>query len=147
MPTNPSPILIDSNILIYASTPEAAFHAAALQSLERLDEEGSLQWISSQVVREYLVHMTRPDVLGTLPLLEVVEQVERLCKHFPVADDNEQVLRALCNLIRQFNVQGKKIHDAYIVATCVTFGIPRILTHNVADFQRYSSLIKVETLS
>jgi predicted nucleic acid-binding protein len=41
---------------------------------------------------------------------------------------------------------GKQIHDANIVAACLAYGIPRILTHNVADFKRFGAIIRVELI-
>ncbi len=38
------------------------------------------------------------------------------------------------------------IHDANIVATCLAFKIPRLLTHNVSDFQRYRHLLSIERI-
>ena len=38
---------------------------------------------------------------------------------------------------------GKQVHDANIVATMLIYGIPQILTHNTADFARFSELITV----
>jgi predicted nucleic acid-binding protein len=38
---------------------------------------------------------------------------------------------------------GKQIHDANIVATMLAHGIPRLLTHNVGDFRRFSTLIEI----
>ena len=146
MPADARAILIDSNILIFASTPASEFHAAALAAINRLEESSAPTWISSQVVREYLVHMTRPDVLGTRTIADVLDQVGRLCSHFTVADDTERVRRELLELVRQFGVQGKKVHDANLAATCLAYGIPRLLTHNIADFQRFSSLIEIETI-
>ncbi len=49
-------------------------------------------------------------------------------------------------LIYDIPVGGKKIHDANIVATCLAYGIPRLLTQNHSDFQRFEHLVRVETL-
>jgi hypothetical protein len=38
---------------------------------------------------------------------------------------------------------GKQIHDANIIATMLAHGIPKLLTHNVADFSRFTAHIKV----
>ncbi len=146
MPIDPRPILIDSNILVFASIPSSAFHAGALVVLDRLDEENAPAWISTQVVREYLVHMTRPDVLGSRTLADLLEQIEKLAAHFTVAGDTPEVSRTLRGLIGQYGVHGKQVHDTNVVATCLSYGIPRLLTHNVADFQRFASEIEIETL-
>lgn len=38
------------------------------------------------------------------------------------------------------------MHDANLVATCLALDIPRLLTHNAADFARFAALIEIETL-
>ena len=43
----------------------------------------------------------------------------------------------------KYNVIGKQIHDTNIVATMLVNNIPNILTHNVADFNRFSSEINI----
>jgi hypothetical protein len=40
-------------------------------------------------------------------------------------------------------VGGKQVHNANIVATMLAHGIPRLFTHNVADFNRFSTLIEI----
>jgi len=47
------------------------------------------------------------------------------------------------NLLQQFPTAGRQVHDANIVATMLTAGIDRLLTHNVKDFDRFSTLITV----
>lgn len=144
---DPRAVFVDSNVLIYASIAESPFHAAAISAVERLDVEGNVGWISRQVVREYLVHMTRPDVLGTRAVADLLQQVEMLGRHYEVADENQAVADRLIQLVYDIPVGGKKIHDANIVATCLAYGIPRLLTQNRSDFQRFDHLVHVETLS
>ncbi len=38
---------------------------------------------------------------------------------------------------------GKQVHDANIAATMLAHGITRLLTFNVADFQRFAGLIEL----
>jgi predicted nucleic acid-binding protein len=40
----------------------------------------------------------------------------------------------------------KQVHDANITATMLVYGIESLLTHNIADFQRFSHLITVVPL-
>jgi predicted nucleic acid-binding protein len=46
-------------------------------------------------------------------------------------------------LIARIAVGGKQVHDANIVATMQAHGIRQLLTGNVADFNRFSALIRV----
>jgi predicted nucleic acid-binding protein len=75
------------------------------------------------------------------------KQVLALTSLYRVADETSQVTTALLALINNGLATGKPIHDANIVATCHANGIPRLSTHNVADFKRYSAIISVEPIS
>ncbi len=49
-------------------------------------------------------------------------------------------------LTRQFSVKGRQVHDANIVAAMCVHGLHDILTHNTADFVRFSPLVAVHPL-
>ncbi|UBF24522.1 hypothetical protein K9N68_22915 [Kovacikia minuta CCNUW1] len=46
-------------------------------------------------------------------------------------------------MIEQIPTGGRQIHDANIVATMQTYGVQNLLTHNTADFDRFSQVITV----
>ena len=48
-------------------------------------------------------------------------------------------------LTRGFAFGGKQVHDANIVATMLAFDVPRLITYNGADFQRFAGLITVDS--
>jgi predicted nucleic acid-binding protein len=60
-----------------------------------------------------------------------------------MADNLSAVTNHLLELVEHFNVKGKQIHDANIVATMLAYGIKRLLTFNTADFERYRSVIEI----
>jgi predicted nucleic acid-binding protein len=140
-------IFIDTNVLVFATIPAAPFHLPAIAALHRIAMAKDDVWISRQVLREYLVLLTRPGVLPTAVAGRTAShQASTLAKLFQVADETAAVTAHLLALIGTGLASGKQIHDANIVATCLAFGIPRLLTHNVGDFKRYGSLVSVETL-
>ena len=57
------------------------------------------------------------------------------------------VTAKLLDLLLQFPSGGKQVHDANIVATMLVHGVPKLLTHNTADFARFSSVIEVLPLA
>lgn len=70
--------------------------------------------------------------------------IRKFQETFDVADDSRgTVFDCLLLLLETVVVGGKQIHDANIVATMLSYGVPRLLTHNVSDFTRYSGLIEV----
>lgn len=140
-------IFIDTNVLVFATIPTSPFHQPAIAALHALAQSGVETWISRQVLREYAVQLTRPGVLPTpLSAQLAARQLETLVSLYRVADDNGPVFRELLTLLRAGMAAGKKVHDANVVATCMAYGIPRLLTHNVSDFQRYSAQVQVQAL-
>jgi predicted nucleic acid-binding protein len=55
-------IFIDTNVLVYAHVAESPRHESALSALKQLYETGVDSCISGQVLREFLVTLTRPKV-------------------------------------------------------------------------------------
>lgn len=137
-------IFIDTNILVFATIRKSPMHVPAQAALHAIAQSGARAWISRQVIREFLVYLTRP---GTLPIANhctrAADQVAELMKLYEVADETSDVTDNLLKRLRKIDSSGKHIHDANIVATMLVKGIPRLLTHNVKDFKRYSHLIKI----
>lgn len=140
-------IFIDTNVLVFATVPTSPFHALAITALHRVAQTKDDAWISRQVLREYLVQLTRPGVLP-VPLIGSLagKQASALMSMYRVADENAQVTTELLAMIGNGLAAGKQVHDANIVATCLANGIPRLLTHNIADFRRYGSLVTIEAI-
>jgi predicted nucleic acid-binding protein len=40
-------------------------------------------------------------------------------------------------LVKQYQVSGKQVHDAHLVAAMQVYGLQKILTFNGDDFKRY----------
>jgi len=139
-----NPLFIDTNILVYANVIETPFHEQALAAINTAHEAGRTIWISRQVIREYLVTLTRPQVFVNLPRATVLEQVDQFILRFQVTDDTAAVSEQLFNLMSNFKIGGKQVHDANIVASMLAYDIPCLLTHNVKDFRRFGEVIKIE---
>ncbi|MCP4487957.1 MAG: PIN domain-containing protein [Gammaproteobacteria bacterium] len=139
-----SPLFIDTNILVYANVIETPFHEQALAAINTAHDAGRTIWISHQVIREYLVTLTRPQVFENLPRATVLEQIDQFFKWFQVADDTAAVSEQLIKLMGDFKIGGKQVHDANIVASMLAYDIRCLLTHNVKDFQRFEEVIRIE---
>jgi predicted nucleic acid-binding protein len=62
---------------------------------------------------------------------------------FHIADEDAAVTNFLLALLASNAIRGKQIHDANIVATMKRYGIRLLLTHNTADFTRYTPEIDI----
>ena len=140
------PLFVDTNVLVYANVLEAPFHERALGAIHAARQAGRSLWISRQVIREYLVVMTRPQAFENLPRATVLEQVHQFVANFQVADDTPAVTAHLLALMETYAVGGKQVHDANLVATMRAVGVRCLLTHNLQDFQRFADLIALEAI-
>jgi predicted nucleic acid-binding protein len=137
-------ILVDTNVLVYASLRNSRWHGQAVQALHVELLASAELWVSRQILREYLAVLTRPGTttLAT-PAATAAADVAAFERMFRVADDTSAVTANLLALVRVVPMGGKQIHDANLVASMQAFAIPRLLTHNVADFTRFGPWITV----
>lgn len=137
-------VFLDTNILVCANIAEAPFHHAALKAIETHEQAGASLWVSRQVLREYLAVLTRPKTfIQPIPADTLSIQVRSFADRFHVTEDSVHVTERLLALMEQFPIGGKQIHDANIVATMQVYDIKRLVTHNMRDFDRFSSLITI----
>jgi predicted nucleic acid-binding protein len=139
-------LFVDTNVLVYANVIETPFHEQALAAINAAYQANRTIWISRQVIREYLVTMTRPQAFENLPKTTVLEQIEQFTTRFDVADDIPVVTGKLLDLLANYRLGGKQVHDANIVATMQAYGIPALLTHNTKDFERFADVIRIEKI-
>ena len=137
-------LFVDTNVLVYANVIETPFHEQALAAINTAHQANRTLWISRQVIREYLVTMTRPQAFENLPRATVLEQIGEFTERFAVADDTSAVTKRLLHLLADYPLGGKQVHDANIVATMQAYGIPALLTHNVKDFERFGQTVGIE---
>lgn len=138
------PIFLDTNVLVYASTIRAPLHRAAQQAIQQLDDSGKEIWISRQILREYLATLSRPQTFtNPLSTETLIADIHQFQSRFQIAEDNPQVTERLLALMAEVAVGGRQVHDANIVATMQVYNIKELLTHNTADFDRFSDVITV----
>jgi predicted nucleic acid-binding protein len=137
-------LFLDTNVLVYATAPTAPLHAVASARIAAELAAGHELWISRQILREYLSALSRPQSF-TPPFstTQLIAEVTALQAKFIVAESDAQVTANLLGILGSISIGGKQIHDANIVATMQRYGIRRLLTHNIADFTRFSSHITV----
>jgi predicted nucleic acid-binding protein len=139
-------LFVDTNVLVYPNVIETPFHEQALATINAAYQANRTIWISRQVIREYLVTMTRPQAFENLPKTTVLEQIEQFTTRFDVADDIPVVTGKLLDLLANYRLSGKQVHDANIVASMQAYGIPALLTHNTKDFERFADVIRIEKI-
>ncbi|HLP44710.1 MAG TPA: type II toxin-antitoxin system VapC family toxin [Candidatus Deferrimicrobium sp.] len=133
-------IFLDTNILVYLSNEESYFHEKTLKIFNQIVGKYDI-WISRQVLREYAVVMSRQEFYGkTLTSQEIVEDIEKWEKSFNVIDETKETTDNLKKLLAKYEIKGKQIHDANIVASMINYSIPLVFTFNIKDFQVFEEI-------
>jgi len=118
------------------------FHHEAKTLIDIQISAGNELWISRQVIREFLVNVTRPQsVSQPMTIAEVEAEMNVLNSVFNIADETANVTAKLLQLIKQYPTGGKQIHDANIVATMLVNDVDTLLTQNMDDMKRFEKEI------
>jgi toxin-antitoxin system PIN domain toxin len=138
-------ILIDTNILVYATVPGFPEHRSALELLGRLDRETNryaTTWIN---LFEYLRVVTHRAMVKPhpLPLAKALHNVRQLLEHPRVTridpgPDHLDIFQEICR--EAGPVEGNFVHDCRIAAVMRENGVLRILTRDTA-FRRIPGII------
>ena len=132
----------DTNNLLRFAIRADVQHAVVLSAIKKLKANGDKIYILPQTCVEFWNVCTRPTARNGFGL--TVQQashslrlVERI---FPLLPDNSNVHQEWRKLVVRFGVSGVQVHDARIVAAMLVHQITHILTFNISDFTRYSSI-------
>ena len=139
------PYLADTNILLRLQDPKSPDYLVVRSALEVLWERGERLYFTSQNLAEFWNVCTRPKANNGFGLttLETDQRAKLIESKFSLLPDNEQVHLEWRRLVVQHSVCGVRVHDARLAAAMIVHGIPRLITLNNRDFERYS-LIRAE---
>lgn len=140
-------LFVDTNILIYANTISSPFCEVSRNKLKVALQTYDSVWISQQVIREYLVVISRlMQSAGKIDYEGLARDVLSFQKSLRMIEEKDQIISRLLPLIEQTTTAGRQIHDANIVASMLSNDIQVILTNNVSDFKRFEPWIDIEPL-
>ena len=138
---------IDTNILLRSTITQFPLYARTKQLVDAQLSADVELWISRQVIREYFVQVTRPQVfMSPMSADELDAKLRTIRVLFKIADETEEVTTQLLALMKAYPTSGKQVHDANVVATMLVNGIDTLLTTNVADTQRFADRITILSL-
>ena len=134
--------VVDTNVLVYSSVVNCLNHRQARQWLATLHEQEVELCITTQILREYLVVLTRSTIFEERFTVEqVLEELGALLQTVTVLGESTVSAECLQDLVRRYQVRGKRIHDANIVAVMLVQGIVRLVTYNVGDFKQFREIM------
>jgi predicted nucleic acid-binding protein len=133
--------MVDTNVLVYSTVSGNPWHKESRQWLAMLQSRRCSLCITTQILREYLVVLTRGTVFEkSFSVDQVLAQIQALLPSFIILDEPLVASELLRTLVQRHQVRGKNIHDANIVAVMLAHGVHRLVTYNLADFQRFDEI-------
>jgi predicted nucleic acid-binding protein len=134
--------MVDTNVLVYITVKSNPWYQGARLYLNGLFNDGFELCITSQIMREYLVCLTRGIIFTQKFTSEqALNELDAVLSVFTLLEDAEETFSHLCSLIRKYQIQGKAIHDANIVAVMISHRIKRLATYNIDDFRRFNEIV------
>ena len=135
-------IMLDTNILLTATDESRPGHETAREIIATSGDRGHGLCVSGQIVREYLVVATRSAERNGLGLsaTHATSNTDAFLRFVQLQDESEAASEKLIELCRSYDLQGKRIHDANIVATMLTHGIGFLVTLNTRDFVSFGEI-------
>ena len=134
--------LVDTNVLLRALSLANPQKAVARQALKILLRDGADLCVMPQNLVEFWGVCTRPEKDNGLG--KSVAATDRYCgfmeSFLTVLPETSAIFAEWRSLVVTYQVSGKKVHDARIVAVMNVSGVRRILTFNTDDFMRYKGL-------
>jgi predicted nucleic acid-binding protein len=127
--------LIDTNVLLRAAQKDHPMHSRAGSAMNGLRYTGEELCIIPQNLIEFWAVATQPlasNGLG-LTIAEAVQEKSQIKTLFTLYLDTPGIFAEWEYLTTKYQVQGKQVHDARIVAAMNTHDIKTILTFNVDD--------------
>ncbi|MBF0438168.1 MAG: type II toxin-antitoxin system VapC family toxin [Magnetococcales bacterium] len=135
-------LFLDTNILVYASVADSSRHAECVAFLQLQEDAGVEMVINRQVLREFMAVLSRQQAFTPrISMSEIVSLVTAFRQAWSVLDETEATSDQLLRLVAEIPCGGKQVHDANIVATMLTHGIPTLATYNLTDFRRFEQYI------
>jgi len=135
-------ILLDTNVLCRLATLAHPLHPIAQGAISNLLNDGHELFLVPQNLYEYWVVATRPltdNGLG-IATVDADQAVDQWLDLFEFLPNERGIFEVWRELIRSHGVQGKKAHDARLVAAMKRYNVSRLLTFNTADFLRYPGI-------
>ena len=135
-------ILVDTNVLVRSVERNHPLMRISRDALRRLHGDRNELCITPQVIGEFWNVCTRPIPVNGLghDIAAADRLVSRIETLFTLLPDSLDTFRRWRALIVQYEVKGAKVHDARLVASAAAYDVASILTFNVADFKRYTSI-------
>jgi predicted nucleic acid-binding protein len=134
--------LVDTNILLRMTRRSDPQHQLVDTALARLAGQGTIFHYTHQNIAELWNAMTRPLARNGfgLTVVEADREVRVIEAGMSFLPGNAAVYREWRRIVLELGVLGVQVHDARLAAAMYVHRVSHILTLNVTDFSRFSSI-------
>lgn len=138
--------LIDTNILLRRMQINSPQRPITKRALRILASQGNRLCIASQNLQEFWYVATRSVARNGLALTpaQAMRKLYALKRSFNFLPDTPDIYNEWEDLVTSLNITDSLSYDARLVAVMHVYGLTHILTFNVTDFKRFSSIIAVD---
>ncbi|MFN0277375.1 MAG: type II toxin-antitoxin system VapC family toxin [Pyrinomonadaceae bacterium] len=136
----------DSNILTALSQKKSSQYIYVEQAIAEFRQKKENIVIFPQNLVEFWAVATRPlEANGlNLSIEKTVSEMRRFRRNFTFVNELPDLFFEWEILVQKYQVKGKNVHDARIVAAMMQHGITHLLTFNVKDFNRFDEITVVD---
>ena len=141
--------LVDTNVLLRSVQKSHPMESEAANSIKLLLRQREILVITPQNLIEFWCVATRPEVNNGLGISidDTLRRIESFKRVLVLLPDTDSIFSEWEQLVLQYQVSGKQVYDARIVAAMNTHRITHLLTFNTADFKRFEGITVVSPSS
>jgi predicted nucleic acid-binding protein len=135
-------VFVDTNVFLAVTARDRKEHQEAVEFMDQGLRGEVRLFATGQIFREYLVVATRPPEVNGMGLSpeEAVMNMTCFQKAVQFLPEEHESARQLAEFVKKYDLKGKRIHDANLVACMFSNGLRRIKTFNPQDFQGFPDL-------
>jgi predicted nucleic acid-binding protein len=138
--------LADTNIAARRILTADPLYPAIKRAIDALLLRGDVVSVTAQNLVEFQALATRPveaNGLGMTPA-EANQQAREIEAVFPLLEETPDVYLNWRSLMERYDVRGRQVYDARIVAVMLAHGVTHVVTTNAAHFRRFPDITVVE---
>lgn len=138
--------LTDTNVSARRILPTDPQHPLVTQAIDLLRQQGAVLHITAQIIVEFHALATRSTDANGLGMTAVQASLEarKMEAIFPLLPEIPAIFPLWRNLVDTYNIVGRQVYDARLVAVMQAHGVTHLLTLNPTHFRRFSGITVVE---
>lgn len=137
------PVLLDTNILVYALDPAAPHHRACRDVLLTARSPGAGLCVVPQILSEFYAIETSPKrTHQPHEPHEAIDAIERILEYpgIKLLSVPDSLVKRWLSLLRRHAVKGQRVFDLQLIATMLANGVHRIYTFDSKDFAVFDEI-------